>query len=79
MSIIILVPFDLVTIDTEKNNLCMEKVQILQSEKKALMCNNIQENLIEISKFYLNSTSKLREASSLFLSCFFTRPDIIKN
>ena len=34
--------------------------------------------LIETSKVYLRSTTKLREASALFLSKLFTRPDIQK-
>lgn len=34
--------------------------------------------MIEIGKFYLRSLTKMREASALFLSKLFTRPDIQK-
>jgi len=34
--------------------------------------------MLEIGKFYLKSLTKMREASALFLSKLFTRPDIQK-
>lgn len=32
--------------------------------------------MLEVGKFYLKSLTKIREASALFLSKLFTRPDI---
>jgi len=80
MSIIILVPFDLVTIDSK--HMKMKTFNSLGVASKAKsqdapeICEGITQNLIEIGKFYLNSSTKLREASSKFLSNFFARPDI---
>lgn len=34
--------------------------------------------MLEIGKYYLKSLTKIREASALFLSKLFTRPDIQK-
>ena len=34
--------------------------------------------MLEIGKYYLKSLTKMREASALFLSKLFTRPDIQK-
>ena len=34
--------------------------------------------MVEIGKYYLRSLTKMREASALFLSKLFTRPDIQK-
>ena len=80
MSIIILVPFDLVTIDSK--HMKMQTFNSLGVASKAKsqdapeICEGITQNLVEIGKFYLNSSTKLREASSKFLSNFFARPDI---
>jgi len=68
LSIIILVPFDLSTIDSSLTNL----VEV--GAKKT-----IYDNLINIMKFYLNSSSKTRDAAATFLSHFFSRPDIQKS
>ena len=32
--------------------------------------------MLELGKFYLRSLTKIREASALFLSKLFTRPDV---
>lgn len=83
MSIIILVPFDLVTIDSQHMNMDVFDAAIINNPKakncfneSILKCKGIINNLIEIGKYYLNSSTKLREASSQFLSNFFARPDI---
>ena len=85
MSIIILVPFDLATIDSR--NMKMQRFDAvaennpkkeLSTEEPANVCDNITDNLIEIGKFYLNTSTKLREASSQFLSNLFARSDILK-
>ena len=39
---------------------------------------SILDNLLDIMKFYLNSSSKTRDAAATFLSHFFSRPDIQK-
>jgi len=59
LSIIILVPFDLSTIDSEKGD-------------------DIFAQLLDLSKFYLKSSSLTREAAAIFLAKFFSRPDIQK-
>jgi hypothetical protein len=73
MSIIILVPFDLVTIDSEY--IKMEKVKIYETDP-SVNCENISENLIEVGKFYLKLSTKCKEGAATFLSNFFERPDI---
>jgi len=47
-----------------------------KSQDAPEICEGITQNLVEIGKFYLNSSTKLREASSKFISNFFARPDI---
>ncbi|KAL4496061.1 hypothetical protein ABPG72_015483 [Tetrahymena utriculariae] len=86
MSIIILVPFDLVTIDSQHMNMEIFDAAIINSPalrkqqgvSTPQRCKGITNNLIEIGKYYLNSSTKLREASSQFLSNFFARTDIQK-
>lgn len=82
MSIIILVPFDLVTIDSQHMDMDVFNASAvnnpLRHSQKAEKCLDITTNLIEIGKYYLNSSTKLREASSKFLSNLFQRPDIQK-
>ena len=67
MSIIVLVPFDLSTIDSKLTSL-------LEGIKET----TIYDNLLDIMKFYLNSSTKTRDAASVFLAHFFSRPDIQK-
>jgi hypothetical protein len=104
MSIIILVPFDLVTIDSKyikmeaepfgrsqhnnnKDNISginqNSNINVKDNNENENKANNnnhddICSNIIELGKFYLNSSSKTREASSVFLANFFARPDIQK-
>ena len=66
LSVIILVPFDLSTIDS----------RYIQIDKES--GDDIVTNLIEVSKFYLRSSTKTRDAAAIVLSQFFTRPDIQK-
>ena len=69
LGVIVLVPFNLDIIDsgiiqlpTENNTIATEIVDVM----------------LEIGKFYLRSLTKMREASAIFLSKLFTRPDIQK-
>jgi hypothetical protein len=73
ISIIVLVPFDLITIDSKY--IKMEGFEI-DYKKKGIVSDDIVTNLIELGKYYLRSSSKTREASAVFLSNFFTRTDI---
>ena len=61
---ITLVPFDLAIIDSNA----------IQFEGST----DIFTVLIEINKFNLQFSSKVRDASAIFFSKFFTRPDIQK-
>jgi len=70
LSIIILVPFDLSTIDS--------KVFSFLETNEQNKITNLPNNLILISQFYLKSTTKIREAAGVFLASFFSRPDIQK-
>lgn len=89
LSIIILVPFDLTTIDSKVFNLMIPDINAKNDENKPNFSDNIAENstdhhehlaniLIKISQFYLRSTTKIREAAGVFLASFFSRPDIQK-
>lgn len=69
LTVIILVPFDLKTIDSEHIEIYNEKGEKVQE---------MVELLLEISKHYLKATTKLKEAAAIFLSKLFTRPDIQK-
>jgi|JI61114C2RNA_FD_contig_91_1055450_length_1125_multi_2_in_0_out_0_2 hypothetical protein len=69
LSVIILMPFDLATIDSNYIEITND-----QGEK----VHGMIETLLETSKFYLKSSTKMREAASFFLSKMFTRPDIQK-
>ena len=71
LSIIILVPFDLSTIDSKAFSFVDQKVFNKLSD-------NLPSNLILISQFYLKSITKIREAAGVFLASFFSRPDIQK-
>lgn len=65
MSIIILVPFDLSSIDSKLTSL-------IETTKPK----TIYENIMDIMKFYLNSSTKTRDAAAVLLANFFSRPDI---
>ena len=69
LGVIVLVPFDLVIIDSDT---------IKMKNEKGEDVNQIVDLLIEIGKHYLKSLTKMREASALFLGKLFTRPDIQK-
>lgn len=69
LSVIILMPFDLSTIDSNY-------IQITNDQGEKV--NGMIETLLETSKFYLKSSTKMREAAAYFLSKLFTRPDIQK-
>ena len=69
MGVIALVPFNLDIIDSG-----VVEMQNDDGEKAS----EIVELMLEIGKFYLRSLTKMREASALFLSKLFTRPDIQK-
>lgn len=70
LSIIILVPFDLSTIDSKAFG-------FLEGNEDNKF-SNLSNNLILISQFYLKSITKIREAAGVFLARFFSRPDIQK-
>jgi len=74
LAIIVLVPFDLVTIDSRY--LQMEVVQYSKTIQPKTYINDICNILIELGKFYLNTSTKMRDASAVFLSNFFSRTDI---
>ena len=69
LGVITLVPFNLDIIDSGVIQLPNEDGEVV-TEIVAVM--------LEIGKFYLKSLTKMREASALFLSKLFTRPDIQK-
>ncbi|KRX05461.1 Armadillo-type fold [Pseudocohnilembus persalinus] len=69
-SIIILVPFDLITIDS---SLIDKEIPQEEGESEGII-----DALIRLSKYYLNTPTKIRDASSQFLSNLFSRPDIQK-
>lgn len=69
LSVIILMPFDLSTIDSNYISIENERGEKVQG---------MIETLLETSKYYLKSSTKMREAASYFLSKLFTRPDIQK-
>lgn len=69
LSVIILVPFDLETIDSKHMELTSDK-----GESVSGMINT----LMETAKYYLRSSTKMRESAAYFLSKLFTRPDIQK-
>ena len=69
MGVIALVPFNLDIIDSG----------VVQMEKdEGGIASDIVSLMLEIGKYYLRSLTKIREASALFLSKLFTRPDIQK-
>lgn len=69
LTVIILVPFDLTTIDSKNIEIHNERGEKVQE---------MVELLLETSKHYLKATTKLKEAAAIFLSKLFTRPDIQK-
>lgn len=69
LGVIALVPFNLDIIDSG-----VVEMETEEGEKAS----EIVELMLEIGKFYLRSLTKMREASALFLSKLFTRPDIQK-
>ena len=69
LTVIILVPFDLKTIDSKH-------IQIKNAKGENI--EEMVELLLEISKYFLRATTKLKEAAAIFLSKLFTRPDIQK-
>ena len=69
LGVIALVPFNLDIIDSGVVEMPTE-----DGEKAS----EIVSLMLEIGKFYLRSLTKMREASALFLSKLFTRPDIQK-
>lgn len=80
LSIIVLVPFDLSTIDSRFLEMETQKfeAEIGQAPKKLESSADICTNLIEIGKFYLRSTTKMREASAVFMANLLGRPDVLK-
>lgn len=71
LSIIVLVPFDLKTIDSALTSL----EPAGENDKSA---KTIHDNIIDVGKFYINSPMKTRDAAAIVLSKFFSRPDIQK-
>ena len=71
LSIIILVPFDLESIDSKAIQICGIGIEDAKSK-------DLFYNLVELGKLYLKSSSRMREAAAILLSKFFTRPDIQK-
>ena len=72
LSVIVLVPFDLSTIDS---NLFVGIPEELASEGlrgSILLC------LVNLGVHYLRSSTKLRNAGALFLSKLFSRPDVLR-
>jgi hypothetical protein len=63
LSIIVLVPFDLISIDSKKAGDSYEM---------------LVKRIINICKEHLNNSGKLRDYSAVLLSKLLTRPDVIK-
>lgn len=70
MGVIALLPFNLDTMDSS--------VVDIEKEDGTGSVGDIVGIMLELGKFYLKSLTKIREASALFLSKLFTRPDIQK-
>jgi hypothetical protein len=71
LSVIILAPFDLATIDS---NLFSQVGAHLTNDRykgSIVLC------LVNLGIGYLNSSTKVRNASALFLSKLFSRPDVL--
>jgi hypothetical protein len=69
LGVIVLLPFNLDTLDSQVVEMEMENGEI---------ASDIVSLMLAIGKFYLRALTKIREASALFLSKLFTRPDIQK-
>ena len=69
LGVIALVPFNLDIIDSGV-------IELPTADGR--VATEIVDVMLEIGKFYLKSLTKMREASALFLSKLFTRPDIQK-
>lgn len=67
MGVIALLPFNLDIMDSEV---------VAMEQEDGKIATDIVSIMLEIGKFYLRSLTKIREASALFLSKLFTRPDI---
>jgi hypothetical protein len=64
LSIIVLVPFDLETIDSLKNQGASQE--------------DLVKRMINICKNYLSNSGKIREATTVLLAKLLTRPDVVK-
>jgi hypothetical protein len=62
MSIIVLVPFDIDTIDSKKGE---EQIVLVK-------------RIINICKSHLSNSGKIREAATVLLAKLLTRPDVVK-
>jgi hypothetical protein len=69
LGVIVLLPFNLDSFDSKVVEMVLENGEIA--------C-DIVSLMLGIGKFYLRDLTKIREASALFLSKLFTRPDIQK-
>ena len=63
MSIIVLVPFDLTTIDSAN-----QESQVV-----------LVKRIINIRKSFMNNSGKLRDGSAVMLAKLITRPDVVKS
>lgn len=73
LSIIILVPFDLSSIDSNLFTNFKEKLNFHTNE-----ANDLIDNLIQLCKLYLESTTKTRDMAGIVLANLFSRPDLQK-
>ena len=72
LSVIVLAPFDLATIDS---NLFKDVPENLANEQ---LSGSIVLQLVNMGLGYLNSSTKVRNASALFLSKLFSRHDVLR-
>jgi hypothetical protein len=63
LSIIVLVPFDIETIDSQKKG----------SSQEILV-----KRMINICKTYLSNSGKIREGTAVLLAKLLTRPDVVR-
>jgi tubulin-specific chaperone D len=77
LSIIILVPFDLETIDSNVARDIIDKDFVSASSSQVGKV-ALQDVIIHVCKYYLNSATKTQEAASTILAKLFSRPDIQK-
>ena len=72
LSVIVLVPFDLQTIDSNLFLGLQEQVSVPSLSGSILLC------LLNLGITYLKSSTRIRNAGALFLSKLFSRPDVLK-